>query len=1600
MASNPYAKAPLCVAQVDPLSGKHLRAFFFLGAVPRAVLDAARRGRPTRGDPRAVEWAATDGATLRSYYGQHWRDLLTAQDPPEARGLAGATWWHRPVLAFRLGGARPASRLGGARPPLRTPAQVAADTADLDFGDLGDLEDLDKEAPGGPAPAGEEPESAGAFEWSGAAAAPPVYTDLAVYPEDTLYELRLKLGLAAGVPLYRQHLFYYVNGEGPLHPYRLTVDGAPVVVDWRALAVRGAAGSLQAGPRAAAEAVTALARVPVDRHLEERREGLQVEALDTFTALGPSPGVRVTAAYYVDLYAVVPPLGAAERPQDGLAAVLHDRYQFDLLYYGGLLRYWPQLSPDACSLALADPARVRATYPALDPGPEALRARFAAEQAVADAALGWRPTAAKGGRAAEAVTAATVRVVPEAGRMRADIRNIFDWVPASPAVAAIMARFEVDPALLSEAGAALAGPEHLRGGLVVASAVKRHASSYGPASAAAIDYFVEHAPRRGAAAFALARRGEAAGARVPYARLVVYADGEYETSADWREDDRVGFAQVAAEMAAVAAPTVAAINAMGAAAFPIGGCLRVPTKAPAGRLHEAESEESGIPVGGRPEGVAPGIPVGGRPEGAAPGGTTLGAITVSAFWPHALTAAAFRELKTRFRAYEKAGVVGVRGLQQAGAYAFSFRKGVVAYDPRLAERAAATPGASRGTNQYAWLSEPGAAARWAAAFQGRLVRFYHRTSDLRVEVTAADSLAEFELIRRYLFSFLDGLLAGPGRLRVGDVEAEARALTPEEARAASRRLRLLQERDPNLFDLKKYDPRATSYSILCQAGRQPRVFSEAEAAALPARQRAALVRYWNFTEGAPAFYDCPSPHFPHLSFRAEQHPLGYCLPCCKKTRPAAGSRAALVNEACLARRAASDVALEGTLSRHVLTYGKEVPPGRVADPPRELGAGLLLDAVPPPFGPYLVGVEQATPAVPHAGYAYALAYAASVGDAPADEVLSELAALAGQLGDTYTALGGGGAAAFASAGELADAILGAFVRRDAALSPFGPGGAAAAAWPAILSELARHAYGVETVVAADPEGSGAVTLEAAHGAADALLGRGVCAGYVRPRVALLVSGPAGTYPLALLNPKFYLRAAHEHRWMAARRSFGEDAHVPIGEEGGAGAELIIDRVAASVCEALAAAVEAAPSLPDLAVLARYSCAPSAFVIDLRLVDMHNLCYGALLRRREAGIGLGQPACYAGHTVQAVCTACGESGPAPPLVYFPVRRSAYPVDGTPTLYGVRPAVPLPHVLLQAAIADFNAFLASAGETCPPIAPVAPLVGADGRCIGFVHAPTGEALYFFHDPEGEAPAGAPVRLPYDPREVDLAIHGRVEAGAPAHERLAPAHERLAREAGARNRLYRLFLAEFAAALRGDRNKALRAELAAAIRGANFASPDSVGALRRRLTESLQAYPADLQVFRAIIARAYAAAPQDPAGAVLAALAATAFDFDRQELARLRALGTHLEVVAALRALLAPRVVEVEAPEQGAGNLYVACADAPREAGPAGAPGLGAQCVGGKLAVPARRLADFYDLLAADVRNPGKVGLLAAASAGVFEPLEFIRRPGEHLQVVLGV
>ncbi len=1240
--------------------------------------------------------------------------------------------------------------------------------------------------------------------------AAPVFSELSVHPDDTLLDLRNTLFAAGGPQPYRGHLFY---GNSFTTPYRVTLDSAPVATNWREMLARP--GQQAIAGLALSEAAT-----------EERRSTLAIEMLDDTTLLR-----GITRLYYVDFHDVLPPLPSLSALDDKRAAIaqaLRDAYRFDLLYYGAIVRYWPQLSPAAARAALSGgPEAVAERFPLLAPSLAAARDAAAATHRLAVTAAAWRPPA----RDVMAVTALTIAVSPAAARLRVTVRNAFDSFATTPLMPAAAVSF---------------------GGVHQQLVGKRHVTSYDPrGTAPLLARFFARPLARDSVAFALA-----AGAT-----LEVAADGRYTASMTWREDDRLTVAGASAAVAAAVAPAVAAVNAC-PTSFPLSGKL--------GSLDD-DAEFAGV--------------------------------SACFYWPRALSTAEFAELRRLFTHFATAATA--RASQHAGMFSFAFTRGVVSYPP-----------AAIGGNQYAWLTDETAAARWGQLHSGRLVRVSHRVTDLRVEILDAGGVAELESIRRYVFAWLDDA-------------APKRAARAEQASLGRGRLRRLQERDPELFDLKKHDPNATVYSVLCQSARQPIAYDEAEAAALPPKRAARLTRYRNFTDQRPAFYECPDPAFPHLGLRRGAHPLGYCLPCCKKAPANQDSQAAQATAACLARwtdgnsQATADVAPPP--SRHVLTYGKTLEPGRVSEAPPVLVDELFFDAIPAPLRLLTVGVAQASPAVPDAGFAFALAGAVADDDSGVAGVFERIATVAAALGDTYASLGGGAAAVFESADELAAAVRDSFAASDD-FTAFSPGGPAGETWSAIVTELVRLVYEVEIVTFVV---ASSIELELSEGAAAAF------AGGVLQRLVVLLRTGATTYYLAAADPSVYLRTRPEQRWMITRRVFvNNETQMP-------------DRVFEIIAEMAAAASPPSEAL-TLDHVTRYALTDTArFALELRLVGRAGLCYGVLLKEKRSDA----------------------------RVYLPVPAAAFPVDGTPAMFGPRPAsVPLPKDALERALADIPGL--SALERREQLV-------SGGHCVGFAASVTvrdglGGSLFFFHDPAPLRAGVEQIAIPYDPREIDEALLRGVTG-------LPPRVAALAAKSTVRNMQWQLLVTELATLLRDERNRPLRARLAKTLRRATFATGADVAALSTELRSVIReggGSLSDVELIRGVVADAFAIeAPTAVAERVIEVIGATAFEFDRTTLAALREAP---DALTRLREMLRDRV-DTAAPEPASvSNMYVSCASDPS------AP----QCSRGRLALSAPLFKEYTAILAETIRDPTNALLITSAVAGVCDPLDFVTRGTEHV------
>ena len=731
--------------------------------------------------------------------------------------------------------------------------------------------------------------------------------------------------------------------------------------------------------------------------------------------------------------------------------------------------------------------------------------------------------------------------------------------------------------------------------------------------------------------------------------------------------------------------------------------------------------------------------------------------------------------------------------------------------------------------------------------------------------------------------------------------------------------------------------------MLCQSTRQPHVYNSSELSNLSTTVSKNLVEYWNFTEDVPAFYSCPDSGYQHLRLKPGKHPLGYCLPCCQQTPAAPDSRAAQIDKRCISRNFGDDSGINDEVGRprHVLAYGKDIRPGRISEVPGEIGEGLFLGVLPKSHRLHLVGVEQSAPAVPNAGFAYALAYVAGIGGETTDDTMTELANIVMLMDDTYHSLGNGAASAFASAQSLSDAILSAFVRRDSALSPFGPGGIVQS-WQSILTELVRYAFGIEIAVLSDESGRGSVSLEIDDAAASAIRSGS-------PKIALIMTSPVGTYPVVAVNPRLFLRTGESNRWMVTRKTFILESDDSPGT--------INDNIAKNIRDVVyyvSGSKNTEGAELDLDAIVEYAQASPDFKLTTQLINMSNQCYGVILVDRN-----GQSA------------------------YIPIKHSAFRNNDILTAFGPRPRISLPVDVLRVALESINTYNVDEKKPYAPIKPETVITNPGNAAIGFISG----TLYYYHDADLQpSDTVKTIRFPYDSADIDSAMVEYVKNPNVTYD------SELASRAQSRNHLYRLFLAEFSALLSSERNTKIRSIITALIRTTRFGSTKSVAYLRDNLTKLLSDTPDDLKLVRNVISRSFVIAPCNTRREALSMIESSVFAFDHNTLEQLQKFETHAQTVTHLRKILASRVTIVgDGDIHEAPNMYTSCAET-TSVHPASP-----QCVNNKLAVPTSDIDNFYELLAADVHNLSKSSLLAAISTGVFNTLSFIRRPGEHLTVL---
>ena len=273
------------------------------------------------------------------------------------------------------------------------------------------------------------------------------------------------------------------------------------------------------------------------------------------------------------------------------------------------------------------------------------------------------------------------------------------------------------------------------------------------------------------------------------------------------------------------------------------------------------------------------------------------------FWDIAMSVPNFKGYRRIIKEYMDSDITESYLIQGSDNIIFKFKKGMTRYNKIFSYRLDLVM-----MNEYIYLVDKGFHDRWDYLFGGKKTIINHRVSDIKFELFSVDE-GEFYTQLDYLVNSMYLYLSG--------VKEKSEGVS-----TSDKKLRRLREKDPNLYNLKKYGSPYV-YARLCQSKFQPDIIDKSEYD--KNKNKKNYVKFHNFTYNRDEYYKCPNPKYPYITFRPEIHPKNYCLPCCKKHVTDLKSKKYKVTQDCLSKYIVTEFDSD---SDHIMKYGKELDEGR------------------------------------------------------------------------------------------------------------------------------------------------------------------------------------------------------------------------------------------------------------------------------------------------------------------------------------------------------------------------------------------------------------------------------------------------------------------------------------------------------------------------------------------------------------------------------------------------------------------------------------------------------------------------------------------------
>lgn len=516
-----------------------------------------------------------------------------------------------------------------------------------------------------------------------------------IYPDDKLNQFRDKIYLTTKIPPFRQHILFQrgLRWETSYRLFPVDINNSIIYARiYHKLKVAG---------------------INIDTIFFKERQEIKIEALDSFELVGQ---LGVHNFYLFDLNDYLSP------NYTQLSEIIRDTYQFDMVYYGFIVKYFPFLSPEAFYDYIADQSEFEKKYIFLIPALNELRDRYNTERRIID--YDYQNLAQGLKYMTKNCTVAITRLLAQvdAKIQRINIRALFDKLNSNRCIPEIHAYLNYNGInflarkYFAPSGRPIQFPSvpSMRNGIVLAISMRKSDQDKFFYSESVVKTDVEQSR---------------------YLFFGISETGSYQIRGIWNDEDELGFEDVIKIMKKFIDPLITHINSLGILIFPEGGGL-IPLKRSAIKFRN---------------------------------------LNICIFWKKVLLPSGFVKMRDMLELYYRANMASLRSMPQLNKCEILWRKGMYRFDPALLEKVIVTGTTINMWNNYMYLTNPVVRQKWMQNYEGRIVKITHRTADIKFEIIDIDEM-ELPIFRRYFSMFIFRANNNPDLTAISNVKTKIRKI--------------------------------------------------------------------------------------------------------------------------------------------------------------------------------------------------------------------------------------------------------------------------------------------------------------------------------------------------------------------------------------------------------------------------------------------------------------------------------------------------------------------------------------------------------------------------------------------------------------------------------------------------------------------------------------------------------------------------------------------------------------------------------------------------------------------------------------------------------